>query len=158
MPLCVKKRGSGERKRRLAPRLSPYQISLTFSLLLASSHAFANALQAASRSKNVKLSFRKKADTPPAYRRLRPTIARFTLIELLVVIAIIAILASMLLPALNQARQKGYAASCQSNQKSVIQALSFYADDFRGAIPYWNNHDNASWSLFLVRNNWGFHP
>mgnify|MGYP005967135467 CR=1 FL=1 len=82
----------------------------------------------------------------------------FTLIELLVVIAIIAILASMLLPALNQARQKGYAASCQSNQKSVIQALSFYADDFRGAIPYWNNHDNASWSLFLVRNNWGFRP
>ncbi len=101
---------------------------------------------------------RHEADTPPAYRRLRPTIARFTLIELLVVIAIIAILASMLLPALNQARQKGYAASCQSNQKSVIQALSFYADDFRGAIPYWNNHDNASWSLFLVRNNWGFQP
>ena len=101
---------------------------------------------------------RHEADTPPAYRHLRPTIARFTLIELLVVIAIIAILASMLLPALNQARQKGYAASCQSNQKSVIQALSFYADDFRGAIPYWNNHDNASWSLFLVRNNWGFQP
>ena len=61
MPLCVKERGSGERKRRLAPRLFPYRISLTFHILPASSHASANALQAASRSKNVKLPFRKKA-------------------------------------------------------------------------------------------------
>ena len=61
MPLCVKERGSGERKRRLAPCLFPYRISLTFHILPASSHASANALQAASRSKNVKLPFRKKA-------------------------------------------------------------------------------------------------
>ena len=61
IPLCVKERGSEERKRRLAPRLSPYQSILTSHTLPASSHAFANALQAASRSKNVKLSFRKKA-------------------------------------------------------------------------------------------------
>ena len=60
-PLRVKEWDSGERKRRLAPRLSPYQTSSTFHIFPASSHALANALQAASRSKNVKLFFRRKA-------------------------------------------------------------------------------------------------
>ncbi len=55
--------------------------------------------------------------------------AAFTLLELLIVIAIIAILAALLLPALNKAREKGRSISCINNLKEVSRAMRFYADD-----------------------------
>ena len=61
---------------------------------------------------------------------------RFTLIELLIVIAIIAILAGMLLPALNQAREKARATQCIGNLRQCAQAARLYMDDFGGEATH----------------------
>lgn len=68
----------------------------------------------------------------------------FTLVELLVVIAVIAILAGMLLPALNSAREKGQAIACTANMKQIYTGIASYLGDCDEYMPTHRGADQTN--------------
>ena len=73
----------------------------------------------------------------------------FTLIELLIVIAIIAILAAMLLPALNQVRSKARSISCLNHNRQISQSMMGYQMDFNDYFIFWGTSTSDSWAWNL---------
>src|SRR5579872_5149824 len=71
----------------------------------------------------------------------------FTLIELLVVIAIIAILAAILLPVLNAAKQRALVTECLSNQKQLVMGWKLYADENNDHIVGANCNSKSDWRI-----------
>ncbi|MBQ7208506.1 MAG: DUF1559 domain-containing protein [Lentisphaeria bacterium] len=80
----------------------------------------------------------------------RTAVSDFTLIELLVVIAIIAILAAMLMPALQQARETARGANCRSNLKQIGLQMNLYRDENKGFLMRARLDDLTVWADYFT--------
>ena len=84
--------------------------------------------------------------------------AAFTLVELLVVVAILAIILSMLLPALRAAREAGWSGACKSNQHQIGLAIAVYRQEYRGVYPPYREYQlrvESSTGTSAIHQLWG---
>jgi prepilin-type N-terminal cleavage/methylation domain-containing protein/prepilin-type processing-associated H-X9-DG protein len=95
----------------------------------------------------------------------RSHVRGFTLIELLVVISIVALLISLLLPALARAKQQALTIACAANLRSIGQMLVEYENTYQGEIPYgdayssnWGTYEPFDWDVLLAATNRGLDP